>query len=91
MIQLTDNIQWDESKSYKEQSNECKNFVQNVILTYDKVTTKESITMSELFRVLTATYKLSNGVNIVESFTYANSADDAGWAEIETYKIECYA
>lgn len=90
MIQLTDSLSWDESTDFDRQSNEVKNFVQNVIQTYDKVTEKEAIPASPFFRVLKATYA-GLTFEVVEKFEYIDSANSAGWAAIETYKIECYA
>lgn len=89
MKQLTNNIQWDESKAYEEQSNDCKNFVQNVIQTYDKVSEKEAIPMSDLYRITKAIYTLSNDVKITETYTYSNPVINAGWNELKSHKIEC--
>ena len=90
MIQLTESIFWDESTDFDGQSNEVKNFVQNIIQTYDKTTEKEAIPDSPFFRVLKAAYA-GSAFEIVETFKYMEPVNSAGWAAVETYKIECYA
>ena len=89
MIQLTETLQWDESIGYEGQSNEVKNFIQNVIASYDRTSEKEAIPNSSLFRPLTYSYDV--GVAIIkQSFEYVESASGAGWAAVKTEKIECY-
>ena len=90
MIQLIDSLSWDESTDFERQSNEVKNFVQNVIQTYDKITEKEAIPASPFCRVLKAIYE---GVTfkIVEKFEYMEPANSAGWRLLKCIKIECYA
>lgn len=90
MIQLTDTLQWDETLDFEGQTNEVKNFVSNVIQTENRTTEKEAIPNSSLSRPLAITYELANAT-IVEQFTYRNAVNSDGWAEILTYKIECYA
>lgn len=90
MIQLTDTLFWDESLTYDEQSNEVKSFVQNVINTYNTTTTKQPISNSHFNRKLSATYEGAT-FRIVEDFKYKNDVKNAGWLELKSYKITCYA
>ena len=89
MIQLTDTLQWDESTGYEGQSNEVKNFIQNVIASYDRTSEKEPIPNSSLFRALSYSYDVGNAV-IKQSFEYMEPASGAGWAAVKSEKIECY-
>lgn len=91
MIQLTNNVYWDEEKEYNEQSNDCKAFIQNVIFNYSRESVLESIPNSNYSRVLEFVYTLDNSVKIKEVFTYKNSVSSSGWAELLNKKIECYA
>ena len=90
MIQLTNTLYWDENTDFDGQSNEVKNFVQNVIQTYDKVTEREAIPASPFYRVLKAAYT-GLTFEIVEKFEYMEPTNSAGWAAVKNYKIECYA
>lgn len=90
MIQLTDTLFWDESLIYDKQSNEVKNFIQNVIDTYDKATTKEAIPNSSLNRILTATYE-DISFKIIERFEYIYNSNSDSWSALKSHKIECYA
>lgn len=89
MIQLTNTLQWDETIGYEGQSNEVKNFIQNVIASYDRTSEKEPIPNSSLFRPLSYSYELENAV-VKQSFEYAEPASGAGWAAVKSEKIECY-
>lgn len=89
MIKLTETLSWDDSVNYEDQSNEVKNFVQNVISSYDKATDKEAIPNSPFFRVLKAMYN-GVGFQIVEIFEYQETANASGWAAVKNYKIDCY-
>lgn len=89
MIQLTDTLQWDELAGYEGQSNEVKNFIQNVIASYDRTSEKEPIPNSSLFRALSYSYDVGNAV-IKQSFEYMEPASGAGWAAVKSEKIECY-
>lgn len=90
MIKLTETLFWDESVNYEGQSNEVKNFVQNIISSYDKTTEKEPIPNSPFFRVLKARYA-GAGFEVVETFDYQETASMAGWSAVKNHKIECYA
>ena len=90
MIQLTNTLFWDDSLTYDNQKNEVKNFIQNVIDTYDRVTTKEAIPNSSLYRPKSIRYELDN-VTIIELYSYRNPVLSDGWADVLTHKIDCYA
>lgn len=89
MIQLTDTLQWDETVGYEGQSNEVKNFIQNVIASYDRTSEKEPIPNGSLFRPISYSYELADAV-INQSFEYAEPASGAGWAAVKSENIECY-
>jgi hypothetical protein len=89
MIQLAENITWDKSLPFEQQSGEVINFVNNVISSYDRTTIKEAIPNSQLFRPLSYNYELENAI-IKQSFDYVEPVNGAGWAAVELEKIECY-
>ena len=90
MIQLTSSLQWDSSKLFGEQEPEVQNYINNVIATFDKQTTKEAIHNSDFYRVLTARY-LGNGYVVEESFEYIEPVNGSGWNAIKSIRINCYA
>lgn len=87
MIALTDTIQWDENLEYESQSNECKDYIQNVINNSTRTVEFEDIPMSSRKRKTMAYFTAESGAVICEETKYKNDKSDAGWAEIIKIKI----
>jgi hypothetical protein len=89
MIQLNKSLMWDDTTNFEGQSNEVKNFIQNVIASYDRTSIKEPIPNSSLFRPLSYLYEVENAI-VKQSFEYVEPVNSAGWASVKSEKIECY-
>jgi len=87
MIQLTENIFWDENLEYESQANECKDYIQNVIGNKARLVETEDIPMSYNKRKTKAYFDTDLGAVICEEIKYKNDTKDAGWEEVKSIKI----